>query len=230
MYFLVDIALIAIFAAVVVVSVKFGFSRNFVFGIVRFLLALAGGAGLAVGVFLLFDKLGWLDSMKLLVTRIFGDTSALAYFLSDENVALIGKIVSFLPLGIILVIGGYIFAFWFFGFICKLIFKPLFDARKKGGKVKIIDNVLGFILNFALAAAVVLCVFASVHAFNEGDRYKNASGAEDPEHPSFGQQIVNDISEPVLSNLNESFTASPIGYLVYNYNPLNGLFSGIINK
>ena len=112
--------------------------------------------------------------------------------------------------------------------MCKLVFKPVFDARKNGGKLKIADNVLGFILNFAFAAGVIMCVFATVHAFNEGDRYKNVSGAQDPEHPSFGQQIVNELSEPILSDLNESFTASPIGYLVYNYNPLNGVFSSLI--
>ena len=42
MYFLVDIFLLAILACVIWASVKFGFTRNFVFGIVRTLLAVAG--------------------------------------------------------------------------------------------------------------------------------------------------------------------------------------------
>lgn len=64
MFFLVDILLIAVLVCVIWASVKFGFTRNFVFGILRTVIALAGGAALCFGVYLLMDKFGWIDYLS----------------------------------------------------------------------------------------------------------------------------------------------------------------------
>ena len=76
MFFLVDIFLLAILICVIWASVKFGFSRNFVFGILRTVIALGGGAALAFGVYMLMDGQGWLAYMSDGVRKFFGEVSS----------------------------------------------------------------------------------------------------------------------------------------------------------
>ena len=61
MYFIVDLLLLLILLGVVITSIKFGFTRNFIFGILRTVIAIAGGVGACAGVFLLMNHFGWID-------------------------------------------------------------------------------------------------------------------------------------------------------------------------
>ena len=229
MYFIVDIVLILLLILVIVTGVKYGFFRNFVFGILRVLLSVAGAVGAAVGVYFLCLKLGWLDFIALRVAEMFSAiTTVLGDIASDENVAFVAKIIAYIPIGIVAFIIGYILVYVLSAFILKLVFRPLFKAREKGGAVKIIDNVLGLTLNLAVMFTCIFAFFGAVHALNEDGRYKNVTGASDPEHPSAGQKIINDLAEPALSDLHENFSASVLGGIIYEYNPFNGLFKRIL--
>jgi hypothetical protein len=50
----------------------------------------------------------------------------------------------------------------------------------------------------------------------------------------FAGDTIDNFTAPILNNWHENLTASPIGSLIYNYNPLNGVFEevvkGIFNK
>jgi len=99
MYFLVDAIFIVLLIFLIWVSIKFGFTRNFVFGIIRTIIGIAGAIGACVGVYLLMENFGWLDFMADGVANFFG---------MGADLRIVAKIVAYLPFAVLFLIVGYI--------------------------------------------------------------------------------------------------------------------------
>jgi len=244
MYFLIDAIIIALTILLVVISIKFGFTRNFVFGILRTIIGIAGALGACVGVYLLMDKFGWLDYMADGVVGFFGNISNPSQLLNDTTFRVIAKVISYLPFAILFLIVGYILLHKLINWLVKLIFLPFFVARKKVGLVRFIDNALGLILNLGLFFGVIFASFGLVHAINTAEYsdgtpvYENVSRIMFADTTNsvnkFAADTIDNLITPTLNNWHENLTASPLGGLIYEYNPLNGMFDemieGIFNK
>lgn len=239
MYFIVDLVLILVLVCVITASVKFGFSRNFVFGILRTIIGMAGGIGACVGVFFLMHTFGWLDYMAQAVINLFGNPAWLNSA-NPNNLRIVASIISFLPFAVLFLILGYILLHKLVNWLVKLIFLPFFVARKKVKLVKGLDIALGLIFNLALYLGFVFALFGFIHGINT---VQDASGDylyDDMSVIVFGQNddagalndflanTVDGITGPMFNKWHESLSASPIGSILYNYNPLNGLFDGIV--
>ncbi len=228
MYFFIDAIIIIMLTVLIIVSVKKGFSGNFLFDILHTILGIAGGAGLCFGAYLLMDKFGWLEYMADGVVKFFGKVENPNELINDANFLTVAKIIAYVPFGILFLVVGYIVAHKLIGWIFKGLFAPVFIGRKKSKTVRIIDNVLGIILNVGIFVGVVLSVFGFVHATSVNDKYKNMAGAEDLENQKVGEQLINDFCEPLLTTLHENFSASPIGGFIYRVNPLNKAFEDLL--
>lgn len=239
MYFIVDLLLLIILLGVVITSIKFGFTRNFIFGIIRTVIAFAGGIGACVGVFLLMNHFGWIDYLADAVVGFFGSPDWLNQA-NPDNLRIVARIIAYLPFALLFLILGYLFMHWFINLIVRLVFAPIFVSRKKVKGIKIVDNILGFILNFAIYAGIVLAIFGFVHGINtvadeDGDKvYDNFStvmfGEPSGGVTDFLADTVDKFTAPMFLKWHESFSASPIGSLIYEYNPLNGVFEGIVES
>jgi hypothetical protein len=75
------------------------------------------------------------------------------------------------------------------------------NLRRASGLVKGVGNFLGFIINLAISAGIVLCLMAFFHSFKESD--------------------------VLFRSVNEALQSSEILGLVYDVNPLNALFESI---
>lgn len=229
MYFLVDVFLLALLICVIWASVKFGFTGNFVFGIVRTVLAIACGLGASVGIFILMKHFGWISYMSDGVRHFFGEISTnLGTVLTDATYRFAAEIIAYIPFGLLFFVLGYVLSYFLVKWIFRTLLLPIFYSIKHVKAVKIIDNILGLCFNLAIYLGAVAVVFGAVHAFNDGDRYKDVAGGG--ENPTLAQKLVNDFCEPVLSYLHEDFSASVVGGLIYEYNPLNGVIKALIEK
>lgn len=229
MFFLVDIFLLAILICVIWASVKFGFSRNFVFGILRTVIALGGGAALAFGVYMLMDGQGWLGYMSDGVRKFFGEVSSdAAAVLNDAQYRFVAKLIAYLPFGLLFFVLGYVITYYLIKLIVSLFFFPVLTCIKKIRWVKIADNVLGLLFNLAVYIGVVVCLFGAVHALNEDGVYSNVAAKGETEE-NVAKDVVNNFCEPVLTTLHEDFSASVIGGCIYEYNPLNKTFKKIFD-
>ena len=241
MYFIIDLVLILVLVSVVTAGIKFGFSRNFVFGILRTIIGMAGGIGACVGVFFLMHTFGWLDYMSQSLIDLFGNPAWLIAS-NPNNLRIVASIITFLPFAVLFLILGYILVHRLINWLVKLIFLPFFVARKKVKLVKGVDVALGIIFNLALYLGFVFALFGFIHGVNT---VKDASGDylyDDMSIILFGQNedagalndfladTVDGITGPMFNKWHESLSASPIGSIVYNYNPLNGLFEGIVKN
>ncbi|MBQ7642317.1 MAG: hypothetical protein IJS67_00295 [Clostridia bacterium] len=220
MYFVIDAILIALFVCVFWSGIKKGLAGNWVFNILRTIIAIGGAIGLAVGVYFLMDAFGWLSAMAQGVVRFFGNVSNNAGDVWDQDALVaVCKIIAFLPFALLTVILGYVGLYLLLG----LVYEP-FKHLRKFGWWKFVDNLLGSILNFAVYAGVVCAVFGVIHGINSGDAYKKVLGEANMTTP------VNRSIEVALNGMHENLSAGPICGLVYEYNPLNGVFSSIFNK
>ena len=221
MYFIIDGILIGIMVLIVVFGIRKGFTGHFIFNILRTVLAFACGAGAAVGAYFLMESFGWLDFMKDGVISFFGNitnTFGGAITQDSEVVGMIFKIIAFLPFGILALVLGYIIGYYLLGLIMKFITVPLAKLRKYTAW-RVIDNILGTVVNFAILGAVVLAVFGAVHALNQNGKQNAVLGEDTP------AEFANHSIEVVLTTMHENISAAPLGGLIYEYNPLNGMFA-----
>lgn len=239
MFFLVDLVLLLILAFVIFASIKFGFTRNFIFGILRTVIGIAGGVGACYGIYLLMDAFGWLNYLADPIVQFFGNQS---WFnaANPVNIRIVAEIIAYVPFAVLFLILGYILVHWLINLLVKLVFAPIFTAKEKIKAVKIIDNVLGLILNLGLYLGFVFALFGFIHAvntveFTAGDYvYDDVSAVifqenDDPDAlTDFVSTTIDNFTGPMFNNWHESLSASPIGSLVYEYNPFNGLFEGIV--
>ena len=83
----------------------------------------------------------------------------------------------------------------------KLLLKGVEGLRNKVGVIKFIGNLLGFVVNFAISAGIVLVIMAFFHSFSN--------------------------CEIIYSYTNEAFQASEVLSLIYDINPLNPLLESV---
>ncbi len=218
MFFIVDIVLFALLGLAILFSIKKGFTGHFVFGIVKTVLSIAAGIGAAVGLYFLFDKIGWIALMKDNVVAFFGNVGANIGSWNQETFEKVCAVIGYLPFGIVVAVIVYVLFFLLIGLLyrvtlgkCRISWKPW----------KIIDNVLGFVLNIGLVAILVLFSFGVIHAFNEGEKYKAVAGTETPI-----LQPINRSVEGGITSLHENISAAPFGGFIYEHNPLNDMIAG----
>ncbi len=193
MYWIIDVIVIAIVLSALIIGVKRGFLRM-VGGLLSFVLApVLTVAGIGLFILLLY-KLGVVDQMTLLMVKVIGETNSLfglmhiesydvAYYLGLVVLAIIGFIISY-----ILVI---------------LLFKGLSKAMQNCGKkgaVRVIDAILGVIIRLVICAAIILGLFAVIHALKD-----------------------------TLAGLDELLRACPLSGLIYKHNPFNELMADVLS-
>ncbi len=237
MYFIIDLVLILILGCVIFASIKFGFSRNFVFGVLRTIIGMAGAVGACVGVFLLMDTFGWLDFMADSLTNLFGNPAWLSV---GTDTRVVARIITYLPFAVLFLILGYMLVYRLINLLVKGVFAPFFVARKKIKLVKAVDITLGLLFNLGLYLGFVFAVFGFIHGVNS---VQDASGdylyddmsvlfLGDTEKADaltvFAADTIDSITGPMFNKWHESLMASPTGYVLYEYNPLNGIFEDIV--
>ena len=238
MFILVDVLLLVCLGFIIFASIKFGFTRNFIFGILRTILSIAGGIGACVGIYFLLDAFGWLDYLGLGVSGFFGNPEFLNP-VNANNFSLLTKIVAYLPFGVLFIILGYMLMHFLVNLLIKGIFAPIFILKKKNKTFRIIDNVVGLVFNIGLFLAVIFASFGFIHGVNtvkDGDDYvyDNVSSilftedAKDNAIIGTVSHAIDDLTTPMFNSLHEGLSASPIGSLIYEYNPLNGLFESVV--
>lgn len=226
MYFIVDGLLIGIFLLAVWSSVKRGMSGHFVFGILRTLIGIAVGAVTAFGVYALMKYCSWIDYMADGVIQFFGNLTT--GIIPNDLYRMVAGIIAFLPFGVLFFVVGYLVGVKLVCGLIKLIFYPIKLLRKHAKFVRILDNVVGIILNLALYGAVVCAIFGVVYVFNyTEDRVPQAEVStlamttpNDGEEPQIIARTINNILTPMLGGLHESFSAAPVAHVLYENNPL----------
>lgn len=221
MYFVIDGILIALLICVFWFGIKKGLMGNWIFSIVRTILALGIGGGVAVGVYFLMNSLGFLSILSDGVVNFFGNVSNnVGDLLTQENFIKICMIIAFVPFGVLGFILGYVFGYWLLGVIAKVLRYPI-DKLREIRFWKVIDNILGSVLNLAVLGVVVLAVFGIIHGLNTGDTYKTLLGNAPIMEP-FNHSV-----EVVLNGLHENLSAGPLCGFIYENNPLNSMFVGM---
>lgn len=238
MFILVDVLLLVCLGFIIFASIKFGFTRNFIFGILRTILGIAGGVGACVGVYFLLDAFGWLEYLGQGVAGFFGNPEFLNPVNAD-NFSVLTKIVAYLPFGVLFIILGYILIHFLVNLLVRGIFTPVFILKKKSKAFRIVDNVIGLVFNIGLFFAVILVSFGFIHGINtvkDGDDYvyDNVSSImfteDDKDNAIIGtvSHAIDDLTTPLFNSIHEGLSASPLGSLVYEYNPLNGVFENVV--
>lgn len=240
MFILVDVLLLVCLGFIIFASIKFGFTRNFIFGILRTVFGIAGGVGACVGFYFLMDYFGWLDYLGQGVAGFFGNPEFVNPVNAD-SFSVLTNIVAYLPFGVLFIILGYILVHFLVNLLFKGIFAPIFILKKRNRTFKIIDNVVGLVFNLGLFFAVVLVSFGFIHGINtvkDGDDYvyDNVSSiiftedAKDNALIGTVSHAIDDLTTPLLNAVHEGLTASPLGSLLYEYNPLNGVFESVVKS
>ncbi len=226
MYFIVDGLLIGIFILALWSSIRRGLSGHFFFGIIRTIIGIAAGAGLAFGVYMLMKHFSWIEYMTEGVITFFGELKW--GIIPSDMFRMVMSVIAFLPFGVLFFVVGYLIGVKGICGLIKLIFLPLFALRKNTKVVRIIDNVLGTILNLALYSVLVFGIFGFVYVFNydandvpqaEVSTIAMATPANG-EDPKILARTINNVTTPILGGLHESFSAAPIGHVLYENNPL----------
>ena len=220
MYFIIDGILLALLICVFVFGIKKGLTGNWIFNILRTVIAFAGGIGAAAGVYFLMDRFGWLTAMSKGVISFFGNIRVNYGIALDDTFRMVCKIVAFIPFAVLFCVLGYILVYWLLGLVLKILTVPLGKLREVF-VWKVIDNVLGCIFNLALLVGVTLVIFGVIHGLNTGDTYTHILGAG-------ALPNVNHSIEIVLDNMHENLSAGVISGFLYEHNPLNGMFVNLI--
>ena len=222
MFFLIDAALVIMILLVFWFGVKKGLSGNWIFNILRTILAIGGGVGAAVGVYFLMDSLGWLTVMSDGVVSFFGNVKIdlVSLGLTPQTFAKICRVVAFIPFAVLFAILGYILAYWLLGLLLKVLSVPLNKLRQYTAW-RVMDNILGCLFNLALLGGVTLAIFGVIHGLNANDSYKHVLGKD------FNPNINHSI-EVVLDGMHENISAGVLSGFIYENNPLNDVFKNII--
>ena len=219
MFFIIDAILVILTICVFLFGVKKGFSGNWIFNILRTLLAFGGGVGAAVGLYFLMDGLGWLTVMSDGVVSFFGNIKV-DLALTQQAFIEVCRILAFIPFAILFAVLGYVLAYWLLGLLLKVLSVPL-NKLRQFTVWRVIDNILGCAFNLAILGGVTLAIFGVIHGLNATDSYKYVLGKE-------SNAKINHSIEVVLDGMHENISAGVISGLLYEYNPLNEMFSDLI--
>ena len=187
MYFIVDIIAIAFVLVLALLGLKLGFFKS----TVDVVLVLAFFAGAAVGAFFTVTKLfeaqfGWVTELQSVIAPMLGDSKI------SGGQAIVDIVAYFIGLGILILI-TFILYLVILNIVRKLIIK-LSELINKLVLFAFIDKLLGFTVNLAASAGIVIGFMAVVHSL-----------------APLG----------LLTYLNEVFLASEVLSLFYEINPLN---------
>lgn len=193
MYWVIDILLLLFVAWMLYRGIKKGFT-NTAFTLVTAILWIGLAAGLSFGIAFVLDLLGVMgDFSQAFMGFAKGLTGAfLSGVMEAEELAL------YLAYGIVclvLFIPSYIFFLW----VGKQFEKLVCYIRRKNKTCRIIGSVLGGVVNFAIAAVLVLGVFWFMSAVD-------GSG--------------------LFSYTNSALRAAPVSGFLYRHNPLCSFLGG----
>ena len=221
MFFIIDAILVALVLCVFWFGIKKGFSGNWIFNILRTVIAFGGAGGAAAGLYLLMDKFGWLAVMSDGVVGFFGNIKVnLGDVFTQETFVMVCKILAFIPFAILFAILGYVLTYWLLGILLKILSVPL-NKLRQFTVWRVIDNILGCAFNLAILGGVTLAIFGVIHGLNSSDTYKHVLGEN-------GNKNINHSIEVVLDGMHENLSAGVVTGLIYEYNPLNDMFKDLI--
>lgn len=185
---LLDIIIVTLFVLLLVYSIKKGFSGS-VGGVIFALLAIGVAGGLSYYVFAcgFYRKLGWEAGLEESICRLLGEKNAIIK--DPQSVAKYVSMAIWILIGFII---SYVLVRVLFSLLGKLVRK----CRDLKG-FAVFDSVLGVVVNVGIYCALILCVFAFIHAFKGSDYFVNA---------------------------NEFLDATYLSRLIYRNNPLNSVF------
>lgn len=189
MYFLIDIVAVAFVLGLALYGLKIGFFKSTV-DVALVIAFFAVACGIAFGaVYLLEANFGWVTEMQSAIVNILGNSKLEG---GQEIVSLVAYYLSYGLLILVFLVGALILTNW----LRKLIVK-LFEKINKFVIFGFFDKLLGFTVNLAFSAGLVICILALVYAL---------------------------APKGIFVYSNEVFLASEVLSLVYEVNPLNALF------
>jgi uncharacterized membrane protein required for colicin V production len=197
MYFIIDVIAIAFILVLSLLGLKLGFFKSTidVVLVLVFFAAAAGGAYLTVA-FLFEPEFGWVTELQSIITPMLGNSKISG---GQEIIETVAYWIGLAALTLI--------TFIFYLIICNLIRKFIIKISECVNKLVLfafIDKLLGFAVNLAASAGIVIALMAVVHSL-----------------APLG----------ILTYFNEVFLASEVLSLFYEINPLNELlapmFSGL---
>ncbi|MBO5712978.1 MAG: hypothetical protein J6R88_02090 [Clostridia bacterium] len=176
----------------------YGLIKGSYYMIIDTLLVVVCIAGAGVGAFLTVQygltALGIVDGFAEIWVQILGFSKIAGV---QETLNMVAYYIAFGLLTVVLfVIYGVILHS-----LRKLLLKGVQGLRNKVPFIKFLGNFLGFVVNFAISAGIVLVVMAFFHSFQN--------------------------CEIIYSYTNEALQACDVLGLIYDINPLNPLLEGV---
>lgn len=193
MYLLVDVAVALLLFIAIWRGLKKGFF-NTSYGLIGTLIVIAFSVMLDALIVLIFYKVGVIDSFSRAILRVIGETNGLFAKLNVTS----AQISYYVALGIIAIIGFFVsYPIMLFG---HKKFLELMDNCRDNTVFRIVDSVIGLIVNLALAIGFILFIYAVIFALNQ----KN-----------------------LLLGAGEIIRACPLSSFIFNKNPLSQVICGL---
>lgn len=188
MYFVADVFVIAFLCFMLYRGIKKGFINTF-FTLVTALLWIALAAGISFALmYFVYRPLGWMRDISVVFSGAGEGLSGILELVPIE-VEDFNKYLAYVVVGVIQFVPLYVFTLW----VGKKWAQFIDFARAKALWFKIIDSVLGGVVNFAIFAVLVLGFFWVAGVLN-------GSG--------------------LFSYTNQVLKSAPLMHLVYDNNPL----------
>ena len=188
MYFVADVLVIAFLCFMLYRGIKKGFINTF-FTLVTALLWIALAAGISFALmYFVYKPLGWMHDIAVAFSGAGEGLSGILEMVGIE-VEAFNTYLAYVVVGVIQFVPLYVFMLW----VGKKWAQFIDFARGKALWFKIIDSVLGGVVNFALFAVLVLGFFWVAGILN-------GSG--------------------LFNYTNEVLASAPLSHLIYDNNPL----------
>jgi uncharacterized membrane protein required for colicin V production len=193
MYFLVDVIAIAFVLGFALYGLKAGFTKS-TLDVVLVIACVAGAGLLAYLCALWFTKIGWTGELQSVILRLFGNSKIsgaqkilemVCYYISFAFFVLISFIVCYIVLGLI-----------------RRLIVSLIKKINGLAVFGVLDKVLGFTVNLAVTAGIVLFIMALFFDLAKSGKY------------AYGDEVLR---------------ASEVLSAVHKINPLNSVFAKIFS-
>ncbi|MBR6737700.1 MAG: hypothetical protein IKL82_05005 [Clostridia bacterium] len=193
MYIIVDVLALLFVLGLTLYGLKAGFFNS----TVNLLLVIVCFAGSLVASYFtvteVFAKWGWLEEITLFFQGVLGNSKI------QGGQEIVDLVAYYLGLGLLIIITAIVY-----GVVLNIVRKLILGLFKKINSVAFFgffDKLLGFIINFALSAGIVLAIMAFFYVFEEGG--------------------------VMFTYANEVIRASEVLSFIHDINPLNALFSDL---
>ncbi len=158
MYLLVDLAVILLLFIAVWRGIKKGFFQTS-YGIIGSLLVIAFSVALSAVIVLLFYKFGVIDSLKLAIVKVIGETNGLFAKLNVTS----EQVAYYIALGLIAIV-AFIISYPIMLLIHNK-FLEFTDNCRDNIFFRVADSTVGVLINTALCVGVILGAFAIIYSF-----------------------------------------------------------------